>query len=87
MITCASLKIKVRFDCRLLVHVIFYCIACLPSQVLTKEQLYVKPSQSVSPTSLPGGIKPEAVNSAATLPVIVKQVYTCIELHVSYIAV
>lgn len=66
-------KIKVRFDCRLLVHV--YCIACLPSQVLTKEQLYVKPSQSVSPTSLPGGIKPEAVNSAATLPVIVKQVH------------
>ena len=43
-------------------------------QVLTKEQLYVQPSQSVSPSSLPGGIKPEAVSSAAPLPVIIKQV-------------
>jgi hypothetical protein len=43
------------------------------NQVLTKEQLYVQPSQSVSPSSLPGGIKPEAVSSAAPLPVIIKQ--------------
>lgn len=49
-------------------------IPYLHAQVLTKEQLYVKPSQSVPPASLPGGIKLEAVNSAATLPVIVKQV-------------
>ena len=35
----------------------------------------MKPSQSVSPASLPGGIKLEAVDSAATLPVIMKQVH------------
>ena len=34
----------------------------------------MQPSQNVSPSSLPGGIKPEAVSSAAPLPVIIKQV-------------
>ena len=43
-------------------------------QVLTKEQLYVQPREAVSSASLPGGIKPEAVSSAASLPVIIKQV-------------
>ena len=41
---------------------------------MSKEQLYVRPSRNVSPTSLPGGIKPEAVETAAPLTVIIKQV-------------
>lgn len=57
-------------------------------QVLTKEQLYVQPKESVPPASLPGGIKPEAVTTAASLSVVIKQVPNalstpCVHRHYS----
>ena len=51
-------------------------------QVISREQLYVCPTTEVN-HDLPAGITADAVQSAATLPLVLKQVYLCTYMHVT----